>query len=310
MSKNILTKENLRKLALNAVGSAVIIFGPALFKKYLEQKELKEKERIEQKTTQKGKNNEERLKLAEDKIVATIAFMENYFDEPFVSGGAVTIGYGSCYKDNGERVSACDGKINKETAKKYTLAALRRDVFPTIEKYVKRDLSESQLIAVSSFIYAIGSSNFAGIGYDKEGNKKQPCEFLKAINAGKSNFECARKLSGWSKAGGGIPHPGLLKQHWVKMALFCHRIKPEQLFDLTPASIYNFKISDLYKSSRRDRDGYYTPKLDDATINRVLSSSRGSLKVWHILDEKLKKSLAQASTIDFNEVRRQMSRER
>ena len=86
--------------------------------------------------------NGQRLCQIENKIVAMIALMENYEPYPYMSGGAATIGYGSCYKPNGTPVSMRDAPIDKTTARLYTQAHLRKDVFPAIEKYVHKDLDD------------------------------------------------------------------------------------------------------------------------------------------------------------------------
>lgn len=236
--------------------------------------------------------NGQRLCQIENKIVAMIALMENYEPYPYMSGGAATIGYGSCYKPNGTPVSMRDAPIDKTTARLYTQAHLRKDVFPAIEKYVHKDLDDGQLMAVSAFIYAVGSANFAGLGYDDKGRKRQPSEFLKAINSGKSDFECARKLSGWKTAGGGILHEGLLKRRWLEMALYCHRLAPQELLDMAPGGHFNLAVRDLYKHGRADRDGYYTPMMDDATMRRVMQKCKsGRRRLKDIIDEKTQQDL-------------------
>lgn len=242
--------------------------------------------------------NGQRLCQIENKIVAMIALMENYEPYPYMSGGAATIGYGSCYKPDGSPVTMNDAPIDKTTARLYTQAHLRKDVFPAIEKYVKKDLDDSQLMAVSAFIYAVGSANFAGLGYDDNGRRRQPSEFLKAINSGKSDFECARKLSGWKTAGGGILHEGLLKRRWLEMALYCHRVQPQELLDMSPGGHFNLSVRDLYKYGRADKDGYYTPKMDDATIRRVMQVCKaGKRRLKDIIDEQAQRDLAVGSTL-------------
>lgn len=236
--------------------------------------------------------NGQRLCQIENKIVAMIALMENYEAYPYMSGGAATIGYGSCYKPNGMPVTMRDAPIDKTTARLYTQAHLRKDVFPAIEKYVHKDLDDGQLMAVSAFIYAVGSANFAGLGYDDHGRKRQPSEFLKAVNSGKSDFECARKLSGWKTAGGGILHEGLLKRRWLEMALYCHRLEPKELLDMTPGGHFNLAVHDLYKHGCADKDGYYTPMMDDATMRRVMQKCKtGRRRLKDIIDEKTLRDL-------------------
>ncbi len=242
--------------------------------------------------------NGQRLYQIENKIVAMIALMENYEAYPYMSGGAATIGYGSCYKPNGMPVTMRDAPIDKTTARLYTQAHLRKDVFPAIEKYVSKDLDDGQLMAVSAFIYAVGSANFAGLGYDNHGRKRQACEFLKAVNSGKSDFECARKLSGWKTAGGGILHEGLLKRRWLEMALYCHRLAPQELLDMTPGGHFNLAVRDLYKHGRADKDGYYTPMMDDVTMRRVMRKCKtGRRRLKDIIDEKTQQDLKAGQTL-------------
>ena len=246
--------------------------------------------------------NGQRLCQIENKIVAMIALMENYEPYPYMSGGAATIGYGSCYKPDGSPVTMNDAPIDKTTARLYTQAHLRKDVFPAIEKYVTKDLDDSQLMAVSAFIYAVGSANFAGLGYDENGRKRQPSEFLKAVNSGKSDFECARKLSGWKTAGGGILHEGLLKRRWLEMALYCHRLEPQELLEMSPGGHFNLSVRDLYKYGRADKDGYYTPKMDEATMRKVMQVCKsGKRRLKDIIDEKAQQDLFAGSTLALND---------
>lgn len=128
---------------------------------------------------------------------------------------------------------------------------LRSYVFPVIDQYVERELSEGEMLATCLFIYNIGGGNFAnqkGIG--------RSCAFLKALNDNKSSQECARKMTEFYRSAG-KKVDGLLKRRWVEGAIFCGYLTAEDILQLEPAGFYNSRsLNDYYVSSRPDRDGF------------------------------------------------------
>lgn len=206
----------------------------------------------------------------EDELIACIAYVENYFPTSYFCGAKWTIGYGTTGYTNGRKVSPGQS-ISKETAQDCVRHHLRSYVFPVIDQYVDRELSENEMLATCLFIYNIGGGNFA----NKRGNGR-PSAFLKALNDNESSEECARKMTEFYRSAG-KKVDGLLKRRWVEGAIFCGYLTAEDILQLEPAGFYNSRnLTDYYMSSRPDRDGFYSYKFDQDTVDRFLDQNRGS----------------------------------
>lgn len=200
----------------------------------------------------------------EDELLACVAFVENYSATSYYCGARWTIGYGTTGYANGERVQPGQ-HISQEEAKACVRAHFRNYVFPVIDEYVERELSENEMLATCLFIYNIGGGNFT---------KNGSCAFLTAINNNATPEECARKMTQFYRSAGKKSN-GLLKRRWVEGALFCGYITAEDIKNLTPGGFYNADLSEYYASMSLDRDGFYSYKLDDETVNRFLEKNRG-----------------------------------
>ncbi len=208
----------------------------------------------------------------EDKLIACIAYLENYFPNSYFCGARWTIGYGTTGYTNGRRV-ASNESISKEEAQTCVRHHLRSYVFPIIDKYVERELSEEEMLATCLFIYNIGGGNFA----DKKGSGR-PCAFLQALNDNESPRESARKMTEFYRSAG-KKADGLLKRRWIEGAIFCGYLTVDDILQLEPAGFYNSSsLNDYYMSSHPDRDGFYSYRFDQDTLNRFLNENQGTNK--------------------------------
>lgn len=146
-------------------------------------------------------------------------------------------------------------------AQKCARAHLRKYVFPYIDKYVKRPLTQQEIIGTSLFIYNIGPGNF----------KKSA--FLQAVNSGKNPTECVRRMTEFTKSAGKIA-TGLLKREWVQGAIYCGYITPYDLLELMPCGFYNYGLNEFYSSTTRAWDGYYNIKYSEDGVKKFLQKNK------------------------------------
>ena len=90
-----------------------------------------------------------------------VKFFEGFRSKPYrCSAGVPTIGWGSCYRLDGTRVTMDDEPVSKDEAEELLVFGLR-----TAENAVARlakpaALNENQFSALVSFVYNIGGSRF------------------------------------------------------------------------------------------------------------------------------------------------------
>ena len=89
-----------------------------------------------------------------------IKMFEGFSQYPYkCPAGYWTIGYGSRYYPNGKPVTADDNSINEKVASDILKGYLKKYVVPTLEK-MPYEMSQSQIEALASLIYNIGSQAF------------------------------------------------------------------------------------------------------------------------------------------------------
>lgn len=211
----------------------------------------------------------------QDDILICIAFVENFVSIPYKDNTGYTIGYGTQYYPDGSSVKKNDRPISKEFAKECVLAHCEKRIWPWIEKYVTRSLSEEEMLGTVLFIYNIGGENFSG--HKANGKQsKAPSSFLVSLNRGDLNFATARKMTGFSRVGQQRAN-GLLKRHWVESSLFLGYLKPQDLLKLEPAKFYNQPLTFYYVQNNPEQDGFWNynhsrqsvEKFKDININPV-----------------------------------------
>lgn len=207
----------------------------------------------------------------EEEVLACIAYVENFSDTAYFCGAKWTIGYGTTAYPDGSSVSPGQ-RITRKYALECVRRHLRRYVFPVIETSVEKQLSQNEMIATCLFVYNIGGGNFTnrkGMG---------PCAFLNALNNNESAEECARKMTECRYAAGNVAE-GLLKRRWVEGAIFCGYLTPTEILLLNPAGFYNVRgLNEYYTGYRPDRDGLYSFRYDQDTVENFLDRNRGNCK--------------------------------
>jgi lysozyme len=86
-------------------------------------------------------------------------FRDHVYQNP---GDVPTIGIGTTFYPGGRRVAFGDPIITLAQAEQYVEWYMDTLVIPTLTKYVKVNLTQNQVDALSSFIYNEGASGFIG----------------------------------------------------------------------------------------------------------------------------------------------------
>ena len=224
----------------------------------------------------------------------SVIYFENFSDEPYLdSAGVPTIGYGLCTYPNGKRVSMRDRAIsrtlpaeliaehgkNKEAmfakGRQMSEAHLESKVFGSMLSNVKVKLNRNQAVAITSFIYNVGSTLFERSTFLKKLNKKDKNAFAEMT---KFN-SCAVK---WNQ--------GLQVRRGIEYLMATGKLNPEDLLDFRASGGYDpenlgllFDLKKLKKIPGRMN----LPKNSPEVIQRfVLSQQRVGVKVKNIMDMK------------------------
>lgn len=105
------------------------------------------------------------------------------------SAGVPTIGYGSTYYENGQRVKLTDSAITEERAKllfKNTIVTYEK----AVETFTRDDINQNQFNALVSFAYNLGT------------NALKSSTLLKKVNANPSDVTIKNEFAKWVNAGG------------------------------------------------------------------------------------------------------------
>ena len=223
---------------------------------------------VDQRTV--AEKNMAKLEKIEGETFKWIAYVEDFHAKIYHCGAEWTGGYGSTKHESGRKVKKTDADFDKAYSKKCVIAHLRREVYPFIERYVTRELTEDQLIGTCLFIYNVGGGAFSG--YNINGKRVgKPSEFLKAVNNGENPYKCATKMTGFRKSAGKLAK-GLLKRHWVGGAKYCGILTTDNIMGLKPAFFYEEKDLGFYfQDGKAQKDGYYNPNFDDETVSLFLT---------------------------------------
>jgi len=145
------------------------------------------------------------MKATKDAIDVITTF-EGWSSEPYLDPiGIPTIGYGSIWDINGDRVTMEHIPITKEHGQKLLEKELCH-IEQSIKRLVNYPLNQSQFDALCSFIFNVGSGNF------------QRSTMRMKLNRG--NYEnAANEFPKWRRAGGKILK-GLVRRRAVEQALF------------------------------------------------------------------------------------------
>ena len=221
-------------------------------------------------------NNRECYEQVRKDLLIPTCLVEGFHKNPYHCGAKWTQGFGSTVHRNGKRVTKRDASISLANAKKDVYAHYDQHVWPFIEKYVTRTLTREQMLGVCSFIYNVGGEAFSG--YNENGRKVgEPSNFLKAINAGKSDYETAICMNGFRRSAGRRAN-WLPKRHWIEGALYQGLITTEDILTLEPKRFYDerqygFNINFYYKNRKGP---YWTPDYSKKKIEEFLRKNKSA----------------------------------
>lgn len=226
------------------------------------------------KKSENNRNNRECYEQVREDLLAMTCLVEGFHKDPYFCGAKMTQGYGSTIHRNGKRVTKRDATISRTEAKKDVYAHYDQHVWPFIDKYVTRTLTPQQMIGVCSFIYNVGGEAFSG--YNEKGKKVgKPSNFLKAINAGKSDYETAICMNGFRRSAGRRAN-GLPKRHWIEGAVYQGLIKTDDILTLEPKRFYDEKQHGFYISFyyKNQRGPYWTHDYSEKKVKEFLRRNR------------------------------------
>ena len=126
---------------------------------------------------------------------------------PYVcSGGINTIGYGSTYYPNGQKIKLTDPAITQVVAEsflKHSLSTYEK----AVDSFCRDDISQSQFDALVSFAYNLGTGAL------------QKSTLIKKVNANPKDVTIADEFMKWNKANGKVL-AGLTKRRQAEANLY------------------------------------------------------------------------------------------
>ena len=145
--------------------------------------------------------------LISNNCVNIVKEFEGFRSKPYkCSAGIPTIGYGSTFYINGEKVSMNDSPISIELAEELLMNTL--NMFSAkVNNLIKVELNQNQYDAIISFVYNIGVGGFS------------KSTMLKLINS-KDFTNASKQFIRWNKANGKVVN-----------GLTIRRKKEQELFD-------------------------------------------------------------------------------
>lgn len=136
-----------------------------------------------------------------------IQYYEGFRGYPYLdAGGIPTIGYGTTYYLNGDRVSMEDARIDEPTASRLFLAILNQKLCPELDRWIQPNVTSNQFSALGSLAYNIGMGNFK--------------ESTALLETNQGNFKAAAEaFLLWNKEKGVIL-PGLISRRKAESELY------------------------------------------------------------------------------------------
>ena len=209
--------------------------------------------------------NSNRFQDLIDDIVVSIVYTSGFCTDAYPTGERYAYGFNNTVV--GRKLVEEGETTTKEKAYDITVEHLTQHVQPFL-RYVTREMTDGEIIAVSNFIYSVGGEAFSG--HSAKGDEvRKPSRLLVAINEDASPMVCARYFSGFRNSGGMV-YDGLLKLRWLQAALFTGLVDPEDLRTACVLGIYGMPLSSLFEHDYPDADGYYSPKLTSENVQSLL----------------------------------------
>jgi len=117
---------------------------------------------------------------------------EGFMPEPYLCpAGVPTIGYGSTFYEDGERVKMTDEKVSRKRAEEILISHVK-DVEAQVKSVLKKEVTDNQLGALISFTYNLGIGNF------------RDSTLLLFVNVNPCDENIPIQLRRWNKAGGKV----------------------------------------------------------------------------------------------------------
>lgn len=141
------------------------------------------------------------------KGINLIKYFEDFRSAPYrCSAGIPTIGYGTTFYPNGQRVTMSDPPINEEWAEQLLLKNL---IYfeASVDSYTRDDINQNQFDALVSFTYNVGVNNF------------RYSTLLKRVNNNPNDPDITRQFSRWIRAEGKVLK-GLVKRRTMEAQLY------------------------------------------------------------------------------------------
>ncbi len=139
-------------------------------------------------------------------VVDLAAEFEGLELKPYLcSSGVPTIGYGTTFYPNGQKVTLQDPEITETYARFMRDRWIEKVCIPAVLKLVKVELTDNRLAALADFVYNIGEEQF------------RTSTLLKVINAGEWD-KVPAQLERWIYSKG-KKMPGLIRRRKAEIAL-------------------------------------------------------------------------------------------
>ena len=141
-----------------------------------------------------------------DTLFNVISSFEGFFAVPYWDRTGYSVGYGSQYNWDQKRPVSKTDVIDKATAKNWLLQEAQQD-FSYVQNKIKVSVSDSQILALSSFAYNVGKEAF------------NTSTLLELLNSGADINTVAAQFDRWTYSGG-VVNKGLTARRKAEKSLF------------------------------------------------------------------------------------------
>ena len=141
-----------------------------------------------------------------DTLFNVISSFEGFYAVPYWDRTGYSVGYGSQYNWDQKRPVAKTDVIDKATAKNWLLQEAQQD-FAYVQSKINVPVSDSQILALSSFAYNVGKEAF------------KTSTLLELLNSGADINTVAGQFDRWTYSAG-VVSKGLTARRKAEKALF------------------------------------------------------------------------------------------
>ncbi len=141
------------------------------------------------------------------RAIELIKKFEAFRSHPYLDGGGIpTIGYGSTYYPNGQRVTLNDAPISEEWAETLLIKLLRTYEL-AVNSFTRDDINQNQFDALTSFAYNVGTEAL------------RRSTLIKLVNINPNDSKIAYQFSRWNRDNGKVVN-GLTKRRKIESDLY------------------------------------------------------------------------------------------